>query len=383
MPVSGNKLVNLADLKVVYDAKLDKDFSGLTALSGTPATGDLVPIKSGNDTYKIDYNALASAILGQISSNGVVNVANGGTGSGTATGALSGLIGALDTSSGFSLADTIPVNINGTAYTITGRTLSNAIGGGGTEQAALTNYVKNCGTISSLPATIEDENITADMVLLAYELGTPTAMQSNWNVSTDDGEIEITGTISGSTTLALTFGVGYSVAPTILTDLSSTTPDNILKANPRPGVTGTLPISSGGTGAASASAARTALDVYSKSEVTTAISQSTAISTITFTPASGVSSNLFVRKSGNVVSINGYLTANNAFPSSEYILGNLPAGARPTTNCRCIVGVANAAYEPGDIAYLLVPSTGNIAITAKSGNTYKVCYFNVTYIAEA
>lgn len=276
MPGTGDKLMTASEIKEVTDTKLVKDFSSLTALSGTPATGDLVPIKSGNDTYKIDYNALASAILGQISSNGVVNVANGGTGSGTATGALSGLIGALDTSSGFSLADTIPVNINGTAYTITGRTLSNAIGGGGTEQAALTNYVKNCGTITSLPATIEDENITEDMVLLAYELGTPTAMQSNWNVSTDDGEIEITGTISGSTTLTLTFGVGYSVAPTILTDLSSTTPDNILKANPRPGVTGTLPISNGGTGAASASAARTALDVYSKSEVTTAISQSTA-----------------------------------------------------------------------------------------------------------
>lgn len=174
MPVSGNKLVNLADLKVVYDAKLDKNFSSLTALSGTPATGDLVPIKSGNDTYKIDYNALASAILGQISSNGVVNVANGGTGSNSATGALSGLIGALDTSSGFSLSDTIPVSINGTAYTITGLMLSNVIVGGGT------------------------------------------------------------------------------------------------------GVTATLPIVNGGTGAASASAARTALDVYSKSEVTTAISQSTA-----------------------------------------------------------------------------------------------------------
>ena len=276
MPGTGDKLMTASEIKEVTDTKLVKDFSSLTALSGTPATGDLVPIKSGNDTYKIDYNALASAILGQISSNRVVNVANGGTGSNSATGALSGLIGALDTSSGFSLSDTIPVSINGTAYTITGRTLSNAIGGGGTEQSALTNYVKNCGTITSLPATIEDENITEDMVLLAYSLGTPSAMGSNWSVATDDGEIEITGTISGSTTLTLVFGVGFSVAPTILTDLSSTTPDNILKANPRPGVTGTLPIASGGTGAASASAARTALDVYSKSEVTTAISQSTA-----------------------------------------------------------------------------------------------------------
>lgn len=181
MPGTGDKLMTASEIKEVTDTKLVKDFSSLTALSGTPATGDLVPIKSGNDTYKIDYNALASAILGQISSNGVVNVANGGTGSNSATGALSGLIGALNTSSGFSLSDTIPVSINGTAYTITGRTLSNAVVGGGT------------------------------------------------------------------------------------------------------GVTATLPIANGGTGAASASAARTALDVYSKSETTSAISQSTAVKKITVT----------------------------------------------------------------------------------------------------
>lgn len=117
--------------------------------------------------------------------------------------------------------------------------------------------------------------------------------------------------------------------------------------------------------------------------IATAITQSTAISAITFTPASGITNNLFVRKSGKVVSINGYLTATNAFPSSEYTLGNLPAGARPTAPIRCLAGVAEAAYTPRDTAYLLVSSAGDINITAKAGNTYKVCYFNVTYIAEA
>lgn len=116
---------------------------------------------------------------------------------------------------------------------------------------------------------------------------------------------------------------------------------------------------------------------------TSTIKKSTAISTITFTPASGVSSNLFVRKSGNVVSINGYLTATNAFSTSEFILGNLPAGVRPSAHIRCLAGVSNVAYTPGDIAYLLVATSGNLTITAKSGNSYKVCYFNVTYIAGA
>lgn len=368
MPGTGDKLMTASEIKEVTDTKLIKDFSSLTALSGTPATGDLVPIKSGNDTYKIDYNALASAILGQISSNGVVNVANGGTGSNSATGALSGLIGALDTSSGFSLADTIPVNINGTAYTITGRTLSNAIGGGGTEQAALTNYVKNCGTISSLPATIQDENITADMVPLAYELGTPTAMQSNWNVSTDDGEIEITGTISGSTTLTLTFGVGYSVAPMILTDLSSTTPDNILKANPRPGVTGTLPIASGGTGAASASAARTALDVYSKSEVTTAISQSTARSTVQGLSgaATGVTLKGTLTYDPVAKTVRIYLSARSGSDiSTSTVLANIPAAYRPSSTV-LMVGFFTLSNGVSATYEALITSQGNVTQSLSS-----------------
>ena len=380
MPGTGDKLMTASEIKEVTDTKLVKDFSSLTALSGTPATGDLVPIKSGNNTYKIDYNALASAILGQISSNGVVNVANGGTGSNSATGALSGLIGALDTSSGFSLSDTIPVSINGTAYTITGRTLSNAIGGGGTEQSALTNYVKNCGTIASLPATIEDENITEDMVLLAYSLGTPSAMGSNWSVATDDGEIEITGTISGSTTLTLVFGVGFSVAPTILTDLSSTTPDNILKSSPRPGVTGTLPIASGGTGAASASAARTALDVYSKSETTSAISQSTAYTTGSVTPVGSGSSAQFmaVKQFGKAVSLYGAITG--VAVGSNIKIGTISGVAAPATTVRTLCGVAANAYDhPQDVAYLAITTAGEIYVTSTQTGT-KAVYFAITYI---
>lgn len=137
------------------------------------------------------------------------------------------------------------------------------------------------------------------------------------------------------------------------------------------------------TAAQLAAAVKVLASLVNTTDMNAAIAQSTAISTITFTPASGVSSNLFVRKSGNVVSINGYLTATNAFSTSEFILGNLPAGVRPSANVRCLAGVSSVAYAPGDIAYLLVATSGNLGITAKTGNSYKVCYFNVTYIAEA
>lgn len=183
----------------------------------------------------------------------------------------------LDTSGGFSLSDTIPVNISGTTYKITGQTLSNAIGGGGgTQQASLTNYVKNCGTISVLPVTLTDSNITSDMIVIEYTIGDETALGSEWTVTTADGSLTISGTLNKSTTLQLVLSVGYSTTPSILTDLASDTADNVLKASPRPGVTGVLPLLHGGVGSSTASGARTNLSVYSKAETDSAIQQSTA-----------------------------------------------------------------------------------------------------------
>lgn len=211
---TGDKIVNLDDLKVAYDAlnsaKLDKDFSS------------------------------------------------------------------LDTSGGFSLSDTIPVNIGGSTYKITGQTLSNAIGGGGgTQQASLTNYVKNCGTISVLPVTLTDSNITSDMIVIEYTIGDETALGSDWTVTTADGSLTISGTLNKSTTLQLVLSVGYSTTPSILTNLASDTADNVLKASPRPGVTGVLPLTHGGVGSSTASGARTNLSVYSKSETDSAIDDAT------------------------------------------------------------------------------------------------------------
>lgn len=183
----------------------------------------------------------------------------------------------LDTSGGFSLSDTIPVNISGTTYKITGQTLSNAIGGGGgTQQASLTNYVKNCDTISVLPVTLTDSNITSDMIVIEYTIGDETALGSDWTVTTADGSLTISGTLNKSTTLQLVLSVGYSTTPSILTNLASDTADNVLKASPRPGVTGVLPLTHGGVGSSTASGARTNLSVYSKAETDSAIAESTA-----------------------------------------------------------------------------------------------------------
>lgn len=71
-------------------------------------------------------------------------------------------------------------------------------------------YKKNCGTISSLPADINDTEITNDMVVVHSELGTPAAQVGNWTVTTSNGSLRISGTIDGSTTVTLYLARGRS-----------------------------------------------------------------------------------------------------------------------------------------------------------------------------
>lgn len=62
-------------------------------------------------------------------------------------------------------------------------------------------------------------------------------------------------------------GTGMNVAPSMQVDLASTAADSPLKSQPRPGVTGILPVAQGGTGADTPQAARQNLDVYSKAQI--------------------------------------------------------------------------------------------------------------------
>lgn len=110
-----------------------------------------------------------------------------------------------------------------------------------------------------------------------------------------------------------------------------------------------------------------------------ALNSKTTVEAITFTPAAGITSSIFMRKVGNIVMINGYVTSSTAFSSSETVIGTIPTGSRPADAVRALAGVAAQAYSLGDYAYVSVGSQGNVAITAKSGNTYKVAYFSVSY----
>lgn len=65
--------------------------------------------------------------------------------------------------------------------------------------------VVNCGTISTLPATITAAGVTTDYKAITVELGTPSIMTSELTVNTGDGTITLSGTkSSGNTTCIVT-----------------------------------------------------------------------------------------------------------------------------------------------------------------------------------
>jgi len=104
--------------------------------------------------------------------------------------------------------------------------------------------------------------------------------------------------------------------------------------------------------------------------------------TVGFTPQSGITSDLFIRRYGRIVTVNGYLTATTAF-GNDQLVGTIEVGNTPVAPMRFPVEVANQAYEAGEIAYGSIGSNGAIRITTKSGNTYKCCYFSVSYVVQS
>ena len=58
-------------------------------------------------------------------------------------------------------------------------------------------------SFSSLSKTVSNANITSDMVVVNSVLSNPSAQTGDWTVTTSNGSLTISGTISGSTTLTL------------------------------------------------------------------------------------------------------------------------------------------------------------------------------------
>ena len=65
-------------------------------------------------------------------------------------------------------------------------------------------YVKTISSVSSLPQTVNDANITSDMVAINAEYSNASAYV-NATVTTSNGSVTLSGTISGTTDITLYF----------------------------------------------------------------------------------------------------------------------------------------------------------------------------------
>lgn len=70
----------------------------------------------------------------------------------------------------------------------------------------------NISAFSGLPKTVSNAAIKAEHTVLSYTLGTPSAQVDDWTITTTAGSLTITGSIAGSTTMKIIFGlVGSSI----------------------------------------------------------------------------------------------------------------------------------------------------------------------------
>ena len=73
----------------------------------------------------------------------------------------------------------------------------------GTTINELKCLVVEVSSFSSLPQTISNSNINSNHVLINSVLSNPSAQISDWTITTSDGSLTISGSISGSTTATL------------------------------------------------------------------------------------------------------------------------------------------------------------------------------------
>lgn len=70
--------------------------------------------------------------------------------------------------------------------------------------------IVDCGSFSSLPRTVSNASITADMVVIKSDLSDPAAATANdWKATTSAGSLTISGSISGTTSLTLYLSRSY------------------------------------------------------------------------------------------------------------------------------------------------------------------------------
>ncbi len=96
------------------------------------------------------------------------------------------------------MADVSQITADGVIYDIKDTVARNAL-----QNKILTLTV---GAFSSLPQTISNSKISADMVVLSCDFDNPPAIASEITWTTSAGQLRLTGSMSGTTTAVITLG---------------------------------------------------------------------------------------------------------------------------------------------------------------------------------
>lgn len=189
VPENTSDLTN--DSGFITSADVPTKTSDLTNDSGFITSADIptVPTKVSDLTNDSGYVTASTAPVRSVNGQtGAVTIDPGVTSFNGNTGAVTG-VSSFNGNTG-AVTYTAPVtSVNGRTGAVSTKCV-----------------IVDCGTISSLPKTITNVKVLKDMVVVHSELGTPSAMTSEWTVNTDTaGQFTIRGTISGSTTLKLYF----------------------------------------------------------------------------------------------------------------------------------------------------------------------------------
>ena len=132
---------------------------------------------------------------------------------------------------------------------------------------------------------------------------------------------------TGEVTPIANGGTGLASNPSMLVNLGSTSADSVFKASPRPGVTGTLPLSHGGLGATSAAGGRSTLGLTYEG-VYGAVACANASSYYT----DGKNLSICRRGTCAIINMNG-LTIHGAMTNSRTTVATVPSGYRPAASC--------------------------------------------------
>ena len=103
------------------------------------------------------------------------------------------------------------------------------------------------------------------------------------------------------------------------------------------------------------------------------------IEAVPFTPASGITNNLFIRKSGRTVTINGYCSgATFSGANVSTVLGTLSDYYPPYT-IRALCAIGANAYSVGTLGYVALDTNGKLYVSSSSAQSNRSVYFSIAY----